>query len=113
LQTRKRPCGHGTGGVDALTLTRLGAGRSSLSADGRGRVWAPPLVTPLANANAKLHVLRLRSGRLACATNDHGYLKVAGRGVTRVNLTVSLSDDDGRTWRPLAVLEPMVRASGL
>lgn len=76
-------------------------------------MWAPPLVTPLANANAKLHVLRLRSGQLACTTNDHGYLKVVGRGVTRVNLTVSLSDDDGRTWRPLAVLEPMVRASGL
>lgn len=81
----------------------------SLSADGGGQYWALPRPMSLPNPNSKVHVLRLRNGALVCAHNHHGYRKVVGKGVTRVNLTIAISHNEGSTWNPLLVLEPMVR----
>mmetsp|Transcript_24136 Transcript_24136/g.57488 ORF Transcript_24136/g.57488 Transcript_24136/m.57488 type:complete len:388 (-) Transcript_24136:59-1222(-) len=70
------------------------------SKDG-GRTWLPAQPTSLPNPNAKLNILRLSSGALAAAYNNHGSEQVKRRSL----LTVSVSYDDGVRWEELAVLE--------
>jgi len=70
------------------------------SADG-GATWLPAEATPLRNPNAKMNLLRLSNGVLAAAYNAHGSEQYKRRSL----MTVSVSADDGRSWKDLALLE--------
>jgi len=56
-----------------------------------GRTWTPPRDTEIPNPGAGVEVRGLRDGRWLLVNND------TERG--RHSLAVSLSDDEGRTWR--------------
>jgi len=66
------------------------------SMDG-GMSWATPQPTPLPNPNAGLDLIRLPNGPLVLAFNN-SYQR-------RTPLCVALSEDVGKTWRHLRVLE--------
>jgi len=72
----------------------------SRSEDG-GRSWSGAVHTELPNNNSSIQALRLASGALAMAYNDHSFgedpqdtLWLGGR----YPLVIALSEDDGRTW---------------
>ena len=64
--------------------------------DDAGRTWSPPQPLDLPNPDSGLTALRLADGRVLLAFND----SAAGRG----NLSLAVSNDEGRTWRRLATL---------
>jgi predicted neuraminidase len=64
--------------------------RLSTSTDD-GRTWSPVTSSDLPNPGAGVEAIRLASGRWAIAYND----TVAGRH----SLAISLSDDEGKTWK--------------
>jgi len=64
--------------------------------DDAGRTWSPPQPLDLPNPDSGLTALRLADGRVLLAFND----SAAGRG----NLSLAVSNDEGRTWRCLATL---------
>jgi len=68
-----------------------------------GVSWGPVLVSNLPNPGSGLDGVRLRSGRWLLVHND----AVEGRG----RLAVSLSDDEGRTWKWKRLLEDMSEGS--
>lgn len=68
----------------------------TISADG-GSSWARPEPTSLPNPNAGLDLIRLPGGPLVLAFNNSHR--------RRTPLCVALSDDEGKTWRHLRVLE--------
>lgn len=68
-----------------------------------GVTWGPVLVSSLPNPGSGLDGLRLRSGRWLLVHND----AVEGRG----RLAVSLSDDEGRTWKWKRLLEDLADGS--
>jgi predicted neuraminidase len=86
----------GSGGPVALLRSTEGRAYRSTSPD--GRTWTPAEPTELPNNNSGLTAVALPSGRVACvhnpSTQDWG---------SRCPLVVSLSDDDGLTWRIGAV----------
>jgi predicted neuraminidase len=87
------------GRVHALLRSTEGRALRSSSADG-GRTWSVAEPTDLPNNNSGLAVAALPDGRVACVHNP-----VAGDWGARCPLVVSLSDDDGRTWRQALVVE--------
>jgi predicted neuraminidase len=64
--------------------------RRSTSSDD-GMTWAPVVDTALPNPGAGIEVVRLRGGKLALIYND------TAKG--RHSLAISLSDDEGETWK--------------
>jgi predicted neuraminidase len=68
----------------------------SRSADA-GLTWTKPVATNLPNPDAGLSGLRLRDGRLLAAYND----SVS----SRTDLSFALSEDEGLTWRKIAMVE--------
>ena len=64
--------------------------------DDAGQTWSSPQPLDLPNPDSGLTALRLTDGRVMLAFND----SAAGRG----NLSLAVSDDEGRTWRRLATL---------
>lgn len=64
------------------------------SEDG-GRSWHAAKKSLLPNPNAKMNMIRLSTGALAAAYNGHGSEQVKRRSF----LTVSISQDDGLTWK--------------
>jgi predicted neuraminidase len=64
--------------------------RRSTSSDD-GMTWAPVVDTELPNPGAGIEAVRARSGKLALVYND------TTKG--RHSLAVSLSDDEGKTWK--------------
>ncbi|KAK3261932.1 hypothetical protein CYMTET_29191 [Cymbomonas tetramitiformis] len=84
------------GSLLQLFRTNRGVAYSTL-ADPLGAHWEVPRPTTLQNPNSKVNVIRLSTGALACAHNDHEYTKTA-EGVMRGRLIVSFSYDDGDTW---------------
>ena len=71
-----------------LVRTHYGIGES-YSSDG-GRTWTPGVDSGLGGPSSRFHLRRLRSGRLLLI-NHVNFTK-------RNNLTVLLSEDEGRTW---------------
>lgn len=69
----------------------LGIIARSDSRDG-GLTWSEAVPSGLPNRSGGVEAIRLASGRLAMVYNNH-------TGSTRDRLAISLSDDDGRTWR--------------
>lgn len=104
--TALRGAGHiqpalwwGPGGPVALMRSTEGRAYRSTSSDG-GRTWTPAEPTTLPNNNSGLAAVALPSGRVACvhnpSTDDWG---------ARCPLSISVSDDDGGTWRPALVVD--------
>lgn len=87
------------GVVHALLRSTEGHALRSSSADG-GRSWSVAEATELPNNNSGLTVVALPGGRVACVHNP-----VAGDWGARCPLAVSVSGDDGRTWRQVLVVE--------
>ncbi|MEV0387077.1 sialidase family protein [Nonomuraea sp. NPDC050643] len=85
---------QGADGLVALMRSTEGRAYRSVSADG-GLTWTPAGPTGLPNNNSGLAALALPSGRVACVHNPSGE-----SWGSRCPLVVSLSDDDGMTWRP-------------
>jgi predicted neuraminidase len=89
----------GVSGPVALMRSTEGCAHRSSSPDG-GRTWTVAAPTDLPNGNSGLSAVALPSGRIACVHNpsdrDWG---------PRCPLVVSVSDDDGWTWRQLLVLD--------
>jgi len=84
-----------------LFLFRSNAGRiyRAVSTDG-GRTWSPATPTELPNNNSGIDVVKLTDGRLVLVYNP-----VAENWGPRTPLVLSLSEDEGNTWRPLLTLE--------
>ncbi|MFH8572655.1 exo-alpha-sialidase [Streptomyces sp. NPDC017993] len=89
----------GPDGPVALMRSTEGRAYRAVSGDG-GRHWGAAAPTGLPNNNSGLCALALPSGRIACVHNpssqDWG---------SRCPLAVSVSDDDGVTWRQAAVVD--------
>lgn len=69
------------------------------SSDDEGLTWAPGRLTSVPNNNSAVS---------ACAVDDRVFLAhnpVSGNWAARAPLVVSVSDDDGATWRPWLTLE--------
>ncbi len=89
----------GRGGPVALMRSTEGHAYRSTSPDG-GRTWTTAASTTLPNNNSGLTAVALPSGRVACVHNPSG-----DDWGSRCPLSVSVSDDDGRTWLPALVLD--------
>ncbi|TWF81979.1 putative neuraminidase [Pseudonocardia hierapolitana] len=89
----------GARGPVALMRSTEGRAHRSDSPDG-GHTWTAAVPTDLPNGNSALASVALRSGRVACVHNpsdrDWG---------PRCPLVVSVSDDDGWTWRQVLTLD--------
>lgn len=69
------------------------------SSDG-GRTWSPAVNSPLPSNNSGQCVNRMRDGRLVCAYNPVGI-----NWGPRTPLVLSISEDEGRSWRHWVTLE--------
>lgn len=87
------------GNVHALLRTGSGNVWRTDSTDG-GRTWSPYAVTDLPNNNSGLDAVRLADGRVVLVYNPVG--KDWG---ARTPLDISVSSDNGQTWKTIAHLE--------
>jgi predicted neuraminidase len=83
-----------------VMLARSTAGAVFRSASDDPAAWPELRPTALPNNNSGIAVVALPDGSLVCVHND-----AAGDWGARSRLVVSRSDDDGLTWRQVAVLE--------
>ncbi|MFT3889464.1 MAG: exo-alpha-sialidase [Arachnia sp.] len=83
-----------------VMLTRSTAGAVFRSATDDPADWPELRPTALPNNNSGIAVESLPDGALVCVHND-----ASGDWGARSRLVVSRSDDDGLTWRQVAVLE--------
>lgn len=74
----------------------------SVSTDG-GKTWSDGFNGPLTSPGSRFYIGRLRSGNLICVRNNDA--------VDRINLSVSISGDDGRTWSPPMLLDARMHTS--
>jgi predicted neuraminidase len=88
------------GRTGVVALMRSTEGRAYRSTSPDGRTWTPAEPTGLPNNNSGLAAVALPSGRVACVHNPSS--DDWGR---RCPLTISVSDDDGQSWRPALVLD--------
>lgn len=96
----------GRSGPVALMRSTEGRAHRSTSPDG-GRTWTAAVPTALPNNNSGLCAVALPSGRVVCVHNPS-----ADDWGSRCPLSVSVSDDDGLTWRPALVLDAGDGTSG-
>jgi hypothetical protein len=87
------------GRVWMLIRTSKGVFWQSFSNDG-GLTWSPAEPTKIDASHAPGHMTRLADGRLALAWNR-------GKGWDRKELSIALSEDEGKTWT-----KPVVLAKG-
>ncbi len=87
------------GNVHALLRTGSGSVWRTDSVDG-GLTWSPYEVTDLPNNNSGLDVLRLADGRVVLIYNP-----VGRNWGARTPLDITVSSDNGRTWKTIAHLE--------
>ena len=78
--------------------TSRGAIYVSHSAD-NGESWDTPHATPLQNPNSKVSAVLLPNGVVVVCHNAHAFMKHPRIGVTRGKLALSVSTDDGKTWK--------------
>lgn len=102
----------GRGGMLMLFRTHAGYIYQALSSDG-GHTWTKPRATSMPNPDAKVQMMRLQpDGPLVLAYNDHKRLTMVGNDGNEVDvpdkcrsqLSLALSNDNGRTWRRIGVL---------
>lgn len=84
-----------------LVRTDYGIGQA-FSCD-RGKTWGPDSDSLLGGPSSRFHITRLRSGRLMLINHVHF--------TRRNNLTVLLSDDDGKTWPYKLLLDSRMAVS--
>lgn len=77
------------GSIRMFARTNLGQLAQSFSYDG-GKTWTEAELSGIVAADSRFFVKRLPSGRMMLIYND---------AVTRCNMTVALSEDDGSTWK--------------
>lgn len=80
------------GRIRLLARTELGTGElaESYSADG-GLTWSEAVLSGIESPNTRFYVARTPSGRILLVNNDDR--------LSRKNMTVYLSEDDGVTWK--------------
>lgn len=78
------------GDVRMFARTYLGGFAESISKD-NGLTWSEPILSDISAPSSRLYVEKLPSGRVMLIHNDHK--------TDRTNMTVKLSDDDGKTWK--------------
>ena len=78
------------GSIRMLARTTLGEIGESISCDG-GETWTPATLSGIDAPNTRFFVSRTPSGRVLLVHNDDR--------VDRKNMTLSLSEDDGATWK--------------
>ncbi len=78
------------GRVRMLARTSLGELAEAVSAD-NGETWGPSALSGIVCADTRFFVKKLPSGRVLLITNDHR--------TERRNMTLLLSEDDGKTWK--------------
>ncbi|QDZ18621.1 sialidase [Chloropicon primus] len=91
-----------------LFRTKAGAVFSCKSVDG-GETWSTAaVIEELVNTDSKIHLIKLRDGRLLLAFNDHPRPFVHDRAKNelvasreRTRMVVSISSDEGSTWKRL------------
>jgi predicted neuraminidase len=91
------------GSVHALMRSDLGWIYRADS-DDFGRVWTAPRPTALVNPNCGIDLARLAGGRLVLAHNPTPLTPEGGNG-KRTPLVLSVSEDNGATWRQALMLE--------
>lgn len=90
------------GSLWMLVRTSYGVGQS-ISTDG-GMTWSHGTPSNIKNADSRLFIRRLRSGRLLLVHHDT-------TENIRNNLTVALSEDDGLTWYGNLMLDERIGVS--
>jgi len=65
--------------------------------DDLGRSWKDRRISGVNNPGSSLDMVKLRSGRVALVFNDSK--------ISRSNLSLALSDDEGRTWPYVKIIE--------
>ena len=78
------------GSIRMLARTSLGAIAESISLDD-GESWSDGTLTDVASPNTRFYVCRTPSGRILLVNNDDKSV--------RQNMTIYLSEDDGKTWK--------------
>lgn len=78
------------GRVRMFARSGLGVLAECVSGD-NGRTWGPAVKSNIVAADTRFYVRRLSSGRILLIINEHPEV--------RCNLTLCLSEDDGRTWK--------------
>lgn len=74
----------------------------SYSYDG-GETFTDAVLTDIPNADSRFFLAKLPSGRVILIHNDHDSV--------RVNMTVRLSEDDGKTWKYVKRIDSLRRSS--
>lgn len=77
------------GSIRMLARTWLGELAESYSYD-NGETWTKAILSGIVNSHTRFYVSRTPSGRVLLVTNDDRN--------KRNNMTISLSEDDGKTW---------------
>lgn len=78
------------GRIRMMARTRLGQIGESYSCD-NGLTWTPAQLSGIDAPNSRFFVARTPSGRILLVYSDSA--------AERTNMTVALSEDDGRTWK--------------
>lgn len=78
------------GRIRMLARTTLGELSESYSSDG-AKTWTQSILSGITAADTRFYVSKLPSGRVLLINNDNSK--------SRCNMTVQLSEDDGKTWK--------------
>ncbi len=84
------------GSIRMLARTKCGELAESVSLD-NGRSWSEPELSGIVSADSRFYVEKLESGRVLLITNDDSSV--------RRNLSVSLSEDGGKTWKYKRIID--------
>ena len=79
------------GSIHMLARSLSGKITESISKD-EGKTWSETIETDLNCANSRFYISRTPTGKLLLVHNDSDTLE-------RNNMTVKISDDDGKTWK--------------
>jgi hypothetical protein len=92
------------GNKDLVQFFRTAVGKVYRAESNDGGInWTKAEPVDLPNPNSKLNAIVLSDGQTVIAYNSHD--RTGGLKLMRVNLTVAISPDRGRTWTRLANLE--------
>lgn len=78
------------GDVRMFARTYLGGFAECISKD-NGLTWSEPVLSEVSAPSSRLYVEKLPSGRVLLIHNDHK--------TDRTNMTIKLSEDDGKSWK--------------
>ena len=93
-------------------LTRTSYGVGQAFSEDQGRTWTPIMPSGHTGPNSRIHIRRLKSGRILLINHVNPTYQTNPKGWnTRNNLIAMLSEDDGKTWRGGLMLDTRDRVS--